>query len=63
MDEISMLSTRTFKTINYVSQNIRNAELAFGSLQVVESVDFLQLPPVPSAIDGGTYAFEVKYQT
>lgn len=58
IDEISMLSKRTFETINYIAQNIRNSNYMFGGLQVVAFGDFLQLPPVPSAIDEGKYAFQ-----
>ena len=58
IDEISMLSKRTFETINYIAQNIRNSNFMFGGLQVVAFGDFLQLPPVPSAIDEGKYAFQ-----
>ena len=60
IDEISMLSKRTLETIYYVSQNVRNSELAFEGLQVVAFGDFLQLPPVPGAIDDGKYAFESR---
>ena len=58
IDEISMLSKRTFETINYIAQNIHNSNYMFGGLQVVAFGDFLQLPPVPSAIDEGKYAFQ-----
>ena len=54
-----MLSKRTFNIIQYVSQNVRNSEYAFGGLQVVAFGDFLQLPPVASALDDGKYAFEI----
>ena len=58
IDEISMLSKRTFDIIQHVSQNVRNSEYAFGGLQVIAFGDFLQLPPVASALDDGKYAFE-----
>lgn len=58
IDEISMLSKRTFETINYIAQNTRNSNYMFGGLQVVAFGDFLQLPPVPSAFDEGKYAFQ-----
>ena len=58
IDEISMLSKRTFDLLQYVSQNVRNCDHAFGGLQVVAFGDFLQLPPVANALDEGKYAFE-----
>ena len=58
VDEISMLGKRTFELLYYFAQNIRNSDFAFGGLQVVAFGDFLQLPPVPNAIDDGKYAFE-----
>ena len=38
-----MLSKRTFEIIQYVSQNVRNSDLAFGGIQVLAFGDFLQL--------------------
>ena len=58
IDEMSMLSMRTFDLIQYVSHNIRNSEYVLGGIQVVAFGDFLQLPPVPSAQDSGKYAFQ-----
>lgn len=58
IDEISMLSKRTFEIIHYIAQNIRNSDYMFGGLQIVAFGDFLQLPPVPSTVDDGRYAFQ-----
>lgn len=58
VDEICMLSKRTLELLYYFAQNIRNSDFAFGNLQVVAFGDFLQLPPVPSAIDDGKYSFQ-----
>ena len=58
VDEISMLSMKTFDVIQYVSQKVRYSEYVFGGIQVVAFGDFLQLPPVESALDCGKYAFE-----
>ena len=47
IDKISMLSKRTFEIIQYVSQNVRNSDLAFSGIHTVIQVlafgDFLQL--------------------
>ena len=40
IDVISVLSKRTFDLLQYVSQNVRNCEYAFGGLHVVASVTF-----------------------
>ena len=53
-----MLSQRTFEIINYIAQNVRNSNCGFGGIQVVAFGDFLQLPPVPSYVDEGKYAFQ-----
>ena len=58
IDEISMLSKRTFEIIQYVSQNVRNSDLAFGGIQVLAFGDFLQLPPIANSSDSGNYAFQ-----
>ena len=58
IDEISMLSKRTFEIIHYIAQNIRNSDYMFGGLQIVAFGDFLQLPSVPSTVDDGKYAFQ-----
>lgn len=58
IDEISMLRKPTFDLLQYVLQNVRNCEYAFGGLQVVAFGDLLQLPPVTNALDEGKYAFE-----
>ena len=53
-----MLSQRTFDIIQYIAQNVRNSDYAFGGLQTVAFGDFLQLPPVRNAMDHGKYTFE-----
>jgi hypothetical protein len=58
VDEVSMLSQRTFEIVNYIAQNIRNSDYALGGIQAVAFGDVLQLPPVPSSVDRGKYAFQ-----
>lgn len=58
IDEVSMLSLRTFETIHFIAQGVRMSNQAFGGVQLVASGDFKQLPPVSSCIDPGRYCFE-----
>ena len=48
IDEISMLSDRTFEMAEAVCREIRRDSRPFGGLQVVFVGDFFQLPPVSS---------------
>lgn len=58
IDEVSMLSLRTFEIIHFIAQGVRKSKQAFGGVQIVASGDFKQLPPVSSSIDPGRYCFE-----
>ena len=46
IDEISMLSARTFGMVDAVCRAVRGSRKPFGGLQVVLVGDFFQLPPV-----------------
>jgi len=46
IDEISMLSARTFGMVDAVCRVVRKSQKSFGGLQVVLVGDFFQLPPV-----------------
>lgn len=46
IDEVSMLSLRLFKKLNFISKKIRNNEVFFGGIQLLLSGDFLQLPSI-----------------
>ena len=58
IDEVSMLSLRTFEIIHFIAQGVRKSKQAFGGVQIVACGDFKQLPPVSSSIDPGRYCFE-----
>lgn len=59
IDEISMMSMRTFEQVDLVLRIVRGSNLRFGNVQLILSGDFFQLPPVPNANvdDPGTYCF------
>lgn len=47
IDEVSMLSSEMFETIDYIGREIRNRpSVPFGGVQVICCGDFFQLPPV-----------------
>lgn len=46
IDEISMMSCKTFELLNKIGQTIRLNKKPFGGIQIIFSGDFFQLPPV-----------------
>ena len=60
IDEVSMMSKKVFDVIEEVSRIIRKKGEPFGSIQVIFTGDFYQLPPVGDAGDpeSGQFAFE-----
>lgn len=44
-------------SIKFIARKVRNINKFFGSMQVVASGDFYQLPPVPNYDDEGALAF------
>ncbi|PTY02759.1 AAA family ATPase [Verrucomicrobia bacterium LW23] len=46
IDEISMLSGRTFDFLEFLCRKVCECEAPFGGIQVIVTGDFLQLPPV-----------------
>lgn len=50
VDEVSMLSLRTFELLNKIGRKIRCDDRPFGGIQIIFSGDFFQLPPVKELI-------------
>lgn len=46
IDEVSMLSKELFDKLDYIAQQIRSDDSAFGGIQIVCCGDFLQLPVI-----------------
>ncbi len=46
VDEVSMLSKKTFNILDNIAKSIRKNDKPFGGIQLVFSGDFYQLPPV-----------------
>ncbi len=51
IEEVSMLSARTFEMADAVCREVRRVDLPFGGLTVVLVGDFFQLPPVSRGTD------------
>ncbi|KAG8716185.1 hypothetical protein FRC09_015992, partial [Ceratobasidium sp. 395] len=47
IDEVSMISSRWFDTLEEVARGVRNINKPFGNIQLVVCGDYFQLPPVP----------------
>ncbi|XP_061171689.1 uncharacterized protein LOC133181165 [Saccostrea echinata] len=60
IDEISMVSARTFDLVEHVCRLVKGNNHVFGGMQIIACGDFKQLSPVPNPRygDGGLYAFE-----
>ena len=58
IDEIGLLSAKAFDAIGKICRSVKNNGLVFGGLQVIAAGSFVQLPPVPSVIDPGLFAFQ-----
>lgn len=50
IDEISMMSCRTFELLNKIGKEIRCNNKQFGGIQIILSGDFFQLPPVKETV-------------
>ena len=58
IDEIGMISAKMFSEVELICRSVRGNSNIFGGIQVIAAGSFLQLPPVPSQLDQGNYAFE-----
>ena len=57
IDEIGMISSKMFASVEKICRSVRNSTTIFGGIQVIAGGSFVQLPPVPSALDPGNYCF------
>lgn len=60
IDEIGMVSAKTFKLVEFICRTIRQSSYYFGGVQILLTGSFTQLPPVPNKAsnDTGEYCFE-----
>ncbi|CAC5392062.1 PIF1 [Mytilus coruscus] len=63
IDEVSMVSAKTFNNVEVLCRKIRDNAKYFGGIQVILSGDFYQLPPVPNKIigDSGSHCFKLPW--
>ncbi|CAC5387708.1 PIF1 [Mytilus coruscus] len=63
IDEVSMVSAKTFNKVEVLCRKIRDDTKYFGGIQVILSGDFYQLPPVPNKIigDSGNHCFKLPW--
>lgn len=50
IDEVSMLSSKMFDTIERICRKMKRSDEPFGGMQVVLSGDFFQLPPIGEGV-------------
>lgn len=58
VDEVSMLSKRTFELLDKIARKIRKCDIIFGGIQIIFCGDFFQLPPIPDEFDKGIHCFK-----
>ena len=58
IDEIGMKSCKMFSEVELLCRTVKGNNSLFGGIQIIGCGSFLQLPPVPSILDAGKYAFE-----
>ncbi|VDI26920.1 Hypothetical predicted protein [Mytilus galloprovincialis] len=63
IDEVSMVSAKTFNKVEVLCRKVRDNNKYFGGIQVILSGDFYQLPPVPNKIigDSGSHCFKLPW--
>ena len=60
IDEIGMISGKMFSEVELICRTVRGVNTIFGGIQIIGCGSFYQLPPVPSATDNGSFAFQSK---
>lgn len=60
IDEISLISQRTFTQLEYLFRNVRKEDRPFGGIQIIVSGDLQQLPPVPDLEYGDDGSFWIQ---
>ena len=58
IDEIGMISSKMFSEVELLVRTVKGNQSIFGGIQVIGCGSFFQLPPVPSILDKGQFAFE-----
>ena len=58
IDEIGLISLKTFEAIELICRNVKGNNLLFGGIQIIGVGSFKQLPPVPSISDRGLSCFQ-----
>jgi ATP-dependent exoDNAse (exonuclease V) alpha subunit len=58
VDEVSMMSKRTFELLDKIARKIRKCDIMFGGIQMIFCGDFFQLPPIPDEFDKGIHCFK-----
>ena len=57
IDEISMISCKTFSQLEFLFRNVRKIDKLFGGMQIIVAGDLRQLPPVPNMEYGDDGSF------
>ena len=63
INEMSMISAKTLKQVEFILRNTRNYSFSFGGIQMILCGDFYQLSPVANELygDQGKHCFNTKF--